>query len=187
MTEESSAPTLEDQMRHSMEGDAIAYAQLLETLSKIIRNYLYGRINRESDIEDIVQETLLSIHKARHTYDWTRPLKPWVLAIANYRMNDFLRKYYRVQKKEVVDYDTIANVFAEEDVTEQRADTEQLQNALNQLPEKQRRIVTLMKVQGYSAKEVAKEMNMSVSAVKVSAHRSYKKLKEYLEAEESVI
>ena len=56
-----------------------------------------------------------------------------------------------------------------------------IEEAMSSLPEKQRVIVELMKIEGYTAKEVAKKLDMSESAVKVSAHRTYKLLKEKLQ------
>ena len=49
---------------------------------------------------------------------------------------------------------------------------------MQDLPEKQRKILLLMKGEGLTAAEVALKLNMSISAVKVSAHRSIKKLKD---------
>lgn len=180
---ETAKLTLEEKMLRSLEGDNAIYADLLDEIAKMVRSYLYRKIPIEEDLEDVVQEVLVSIHKARKTYDGSRPLKPWVMAIATYRLNDHLRRLYRVNAKEVIDYDTIQNQLSE-DVTDPHIIDEQLAKAVQSLPERQRTIVTMMKIDGYSAKEVANKLGMSVSAVKVAAHRAYKKLKEILEAEE---
>ena len=55
-----------------------------------------------------------------------------------------------------------------------------IESALADLPENQRKVFEMIKIHGYSAKEVADEMGMSVSAVKVSAHRTMNKLKDRL-------
>ncbi|HBR69933.1 MAG TPA: RNA polymerase subunit sigma-24 [Rhodospirillaceae bacterium] len=55
-----------------------------------------------------------------------------------------------------------------------------IEDALASLPDKQRKVFELMKIKGYSASEVASEMGMTVTAVKVSAHRAAAKLKEAL-------
>lgn len=176
--------SLEALMVRGLAGDQKAYAALLQQLAKIVRGYLYRKIPQEQDLEDVVQEVLVSIHRARKTYDGSRPLKPWVLAIAGYRLNDYLRKLYRTKSREVVDYDTMENVL-EEPVTEPQFDSELLDMAVKSLPNRQQKIVTMMKVDGYSAKEVAKRMDMSVPAVKVAAHRGYKKMKDFIEREQA--
>lgn len=175
--------TLEEKMKRSMAGDQRIYAELLKEIASMVRGYMYRKIPTQEDLEDVTQEVLSSIHRARKTYDGSRPLKPWIMAIATYRLNDYLRQRYRVAGKEVIDYDAVQNQISE-DVTPSGLNNELLEKALKSLPDRQRDIVTMMKVDGYSAKEIAKRMDMSVSAVKVAAHRAYKKLKEQLEGQE---
>lgn len=55
-----------------------------------------------------------------------------------------------------------------------------LHDALAQLPDKQRKIINMMKLDGYSVAETATEMKMSESAVKVAAHRGYRKMQDWL-------
>ena len=167
--------TLEEQMMQSLAGDQRVYQGLLLEISKMVRAYISKKISSPTDVEDITQEVLCSIHKARHTYDGARPLKPWVFAIATYRLNDFLRKAYKRNEHEAVDYDSVENYLGES-VTDEDSSNELL-DIVAQLPERDKQIVLMMKVEGYSAKEVAHKLDMSVSAVKVAAHRAYKKLK----------
>jgi RNA polymerase sigma-70 factor (ECF subfamily) len=51
-------------------------------------------------VEDVVQETLISVHKARHTYDPARPFAPWFYAIASHRVVDVFRRDRRVASRE---------------------------------------------------------------------------------------
>jgi RNA polymerase sigma-70 factor (ECF subfamily) len=55
-----------------------------------------------------------------------------------------------------------------------------LLDALQQLPDKQRRVVELLKLEGFSVKEAALKLGMTESALKVSAHRAYKAMKVFL-------
>lgn len=171
--------TLEEKMRLAQAGDQRVYAELLTEMTRIIRAYLQRKVSSSGDLEDVVQEVLVSVHRARHTYDGSRPLKPWVLAIATYRFNDYLRKYYRKSDHEVTDYDSLAYQLAE-NVTGDGDDNELVYKALEALPERQREVVYLLKIEGYSVKEVSEQVGMSVSAVKVTAHRAYKRLKKEL-------
>jgi len=171
--------TLEKKMELAQKGDRVVYASLLRDITNITKGYLYKRIPY-NDAEDVMQEILLSIHKARHTYDSSRPIKPWIMAIANYRLNDYLRRHYRKNINEVFNDEFIDNK-ADENVTETSDHNELLIKAVASLRDKQRKIVKMMKLEGYSAKEVAKKLGMKVPAVKVAAHRAYKKLKTRLE------
>lgn len=167
-------------MEKAQAGDTRAYYDLLQELSRITKRVLSGRVNNDTDIEDISQEILISVDKAKSSYDPKRSFMPWFMAILNYRLNDYFRKIYRNSDHQEVNYDEISEFIADEtqiDVTNLGIRGEFLEEALLELPEKQREIIRMMYVEGFTVKEVAEKLDMSVSAVKVTAHRVYKKLK----------
>ncbi len=168
-----------ENIHKAQNGDKRAYATLLRDIASLLRGYLIKRLNNTGEVEDIIQETLIGISNTLHTYNTDRPFKPWLFAIANYKLNDYFRKLYRRTEFSSVDFEKIEPTLGE-DVTEAREISEYVHKGLRSLPEKQRRIVHMMKLDGYSAREVAEHMNMSTSAVKVSAHRAYKSLKKYM-------
>lgn len=165
-------------MRLAQQGDKMAYARLFQGITSILRAFVGKKLNSQEDAEDVVQEILISIHRASHTYDTDRPFKTWMFTIARYRLNDHLRAIYkRADHGSGVSYDdTDFELSSSENVTETYASHEYLDKMLDSLPRKQRKIVTMMKVEGYTAKETAKAMKMTETAVKVSAHRAYKAL-----------
>lgn len=168
--------SLEEKMRLARAGDKRVYASLLQELSIIIRHYLYKRLGQNDEVEDVLQESLMAIHKASHTYNSDRDLKPWVYSIASHKLNDYLRRHYN-KNKHIVDIDD-SEQFHYEDYRDDQENKDAVQNILSTLPDKQRYIVYKMKIEGYSISDVAGDLNMSVSAVKVMAHRAYKKLSE---------
>lgn len=172
--------SLEEQMHLAIEGDKKAYASVLSEITLILRGYIAKRVSNFDDVEDIVQEILISVHKSHHTYDKSRPFKPWLFAIAKFRLCDYLRKSYRKNEHETELLQENAENFSEI-VTKDSDEYEEMYEAIAKLPEKQRKIIELMKIEGYTAREVSLKLDMSESAVKVSAHRTYKKLKEMLE------
>lgn len=178
MTEQPA--NLEALMRQSLEGDKRAYAELLRETARLLRPFLAKRLSFESEAGDVLQEILISIHKARHTYDGLRPYKPWVYAIARFRLQDYLRMHYADQLRQAVDISDLENIL-HEDVTESAISYESISGEIRKLPEKQAVILQLMHQEGYTAKEVAEKLGMNESAVKVAAHRAYKALKQKLE------
>lgn len=176
---EKSLP-LETLMELAQAGDNNAYRHLLIHITKILRNFLNKRLFYKEIIEDVLQEILISIHKARHTYDSSRPFVPWVIAIAKFRLTDHLRKSYRAADNQMFYIEEISHEM-ENNVTNEDGEYEYLYKAIEELPQKQKNVVTLMKIEGLSVKEVAKECNMSESAVKTTAHRAYKMLKLIIE------
>jgi RNA polymerase sigma-70 factor (ECF subfamily) len=163
-------------------GDTAAYNRLLREIVPYLRGMLLPGLADKSAVEDIIQEILISVHKSLKTYTPDRPFKPWLMAIANFRRTDYLRRFYAGQKYNMVPLE--AADFAENVVTEPPSESEygydDVENALKHIPRKQRDVFTKLKVEGYTAQEVANQTGMNVSAVKVSAHRTLKKLKEIL-------
>lgn len=185
----STYKTTEDQWpdlaKKAQDGDKRAYNKLLSEIALFINNYLITRLANPEWADDVTQEVLISVHKALHTYSSDRPFKPWLIAIINFRKTDFLRKHYasRADKQSPLDVLDYENNFVtnQGDVIELR----DVERALEKIPEKQRKVFELIKIQGYTAKETAEKMGMSVSAVKVSAHRTSGKLQKTLRKKEA--
>jgi len=168
--------SLSSVMRCAQDGDKRAYSLLFEKITPLLRSFISQKISNPDDMEDIVQEILISIHKAGHTFDVDRPFEVWMYTIARYRLNDYLRCYYKNESLKVRIFDDTEDYSAENYVTENLEINESISELLDSMPEKQRKIVTMMKVEGYTAKETAERMNMSETAVKVAAHRVYKNI-----------
>lgn len=167
-------------MQRSLSGDQLAYAELLRKTISLLRPFLSKRLSFGNEVDDLMQEILISIHKARHTYDGNRPYRPWVFAIARFRLQDYLRSHYSDQLRHALDLDELEERL-HEPVTETVMGYESISGEVRKLPEKQATILRLMHQDGYTAKEVAEQMGMNESAVKVAAHRAYKVLREKLE------
>ncbi len=176
-----SEDNLEQLMIETQSGNTSSYQRLLDQCARISRAYIAKRIKNHADIEDIVQEILFAVHKAKHTYHPERPFKPWLYALAQYKLNDFLRKSYRQRARLVGGDDAFLASFADPTVTFGDLVGEQIDEALSELNDRQKEILKKTKLEGKSSREVAKEMGMSESAVKVAVHRSLKLLKKHYE------
>ena len=173
-TEES----LSSLMAKAQKGDEAAYAKLLTAAGKLVEAFLRRRLNSPQAVEDLVQDILLNVHRARHSFDPTLKFEPWLMAISRNRMNDFLRSMKR-KLETLVDEDKWVDRQAESEISQ--IEIEAFEKAMSKLTPDQKNIVTLLKLEGMSLKEAAAEMNMSESAVKVAAHRGYKALFKELE------
>ena len=171
---------LEALMKLSLGGDKRAYAVLLQETARLLRPFLARRLNFGSEVDDLLQEILLSIHKVRHTYDGNRPYKPWAYAIAKFRLQDHLRAYYADHLRHAVELSEVENDL-QAPVTEPDISYESISGEVEKLPPKQAAILQMMHQEGYTAKEVAEKIGMKESAVKVAAHRAYKMLRKILE------
>jgi len=173
--------TLEDLMGQALGGDSRAYAALLQQSTRHLHALLARKI-APHDRDDVVQDILLALHKARHTYDSARPFLPWLMAIARYRLHDHWRAYYRHNSQNMDNIDDHAENLGH-DVTESIETHEELRRGMAALSAKQRAIIEQMYGKDRSVQEVATNLGMNLSAVKVAAHRAYKALRQRLEQE----
>lgn len=171
---------LETLMKQALNGDQRAYTEILQETARFLRPFLAKRLSFTNEPDDLLQEILLSIHRVRHTYDGNRPYKPWVYAIARFRLQDYLRTHYADQLHHADDISELEN-YLHENVTESVISYESISGEIGKLPQRQATILQLMHQEGYTAKEVAEKLGMNESAVKVAAHRAYKELRQKLD------
>lgn len=165
-------------MAHAQSGDQDAYRRLLEEITPYVRSLAVKCHRNPGDIEDSVQDVLLTVHAVRHTYDPTRPFGAWLAAITNRRITDRLRRQGRSSARETVltdEHETFAGPEAnhEETISDERV----LREAIERLPQGQRDAIRLLKLQEMSLKEAATASGMSVAALKVATHRAMKNLR----------
>lgn len=162
-------------MARAQAGDRAAYNQLLKEMVPAIRALVCKKIRDEGLVEDVIQETLLAIHRVRHTYDPQRPILPWVAAIASARAIDALR--HRGRRQEVQDEEELQRQPAAS--AESSAHTDILSGYLDNLPLRQREIVESVHLREQSLAQAAAETNQSLSAVKSLLHRAMVNLRKY--------
>jgi len=170
----SAAPSLESLMGGYQEGDFAAAAALVNRLSPQLHRFFLAQLASREFADDLLQETWMRIHEARHTYRPGEPLTPWIYAIARHVRVDHYRKIKRraVREQPLEDDHEISQPGA------RGPDTgPDLQTVLATLPESQREVITLLKVTGLSLEEVARATSSSVGAVKQKAHRAYDRLR----------
>jgi RNA polymerase sigma-70 factor (ECF subfamily) len=166
-------------LRLAQAGDRAAYAQLLCEVTPFIRALVRRHCSVHHDVEEMVQDTLLTLHRVRHTYDPRRPFSPWLAAIAARRGIDGLRRRSRIARHETPDidaYETFADPSANNDLESVHAAGE-LEELLRHLPARQRQALEALKLQELSLKEAAMVSGQSVAALKVNTHRALKALR----------
>lgn len=163
-------------MSKAQKGDSAAYRELLSGVSLFLQNYLRKRIFEKNEIEEVLQEILMAVHKSLHTYDSNKSFMSWLLAITEYKVVDFIREF----KKHSVSTDLesvstfFAGTYADSDL---RID---IDRAISRLTEREKNVLTLLKIEGQSAQEVAEKLNLTEANVKVIAHRAYHQLRTML-------
>jgi RNA polymerase sigma-70 factor (ECF subfamily) len=165
-------------MAAAQHGDAAAYERLLTELLPFIGGVVRGRMGDDPAVEDIVQEVLLSIHTARHTYRAERPLIPWVRAIARNAVIDWARRQTRKRAREAdVEAASLPAPRAKEHAP---VLSKAIERALGSLPESQCQAVIMLKIEGLTIAEAAQRAGVTAGALKLRAHRGYRALRDLL-------
>lgn len=174
-------------MTAAQQGERAAYAALLHEIRPRIRSIASRSLRDPRDVEDVVQDVLMTLHAIRATYDPRRPFPPWLAGIIKHRIADRIRVRGRIWARE--DPFSEADESAPSlsiDPTESLAwSSRSLKTAIAGLPSRQKEAVTLLKLKEMSLKEASAASGMSVTALKVACHRALKALRASLHMEAS--
>jgi RNA polymerase sigma-70 factor (ECF subfamily) len=181
---------LDDQLRLLMRaaqcGDRDAYRAMLTAITPRIRRLVRARraFLDSADVEDLVQDVLLSVHAVLATYDPSRAFLPWLFAIVRNRLADAARHYARRRAHEmlVADLDVTFVDLAKNTADEGVEDLDVLAQAIRSLPAGQRQAIELLKLRELSLKEASVVSGSSVGALKVASHRAMRTLRRILGA-----
>jgi len=164
-------------MRGYQQADETAAKGLIEQVSPRLRRYFWFQTFTRRFADDLLQETWMRVHRARHTYRPGAPVLPWIFAIARHTALDHYRKTRRVELRET-QVDELPDCPAPEQ--EFLREAHEMDTMLADLPEAQREVLVMLKVSGMSLEEVALATSSSVGSVKQRAHRAYTKLRDIL-------
>jgi RNA polymerase sigma-70 factor, ECF subfamily len=168
-------------MARAQSGDASAYRRLLEEITPYLWSLASQRHTEPNDIEDAVQDILLTLHAIRNTYDPARPFAPWLVTIAHRRIIDRLRRTARTKSRETPltpEHETLAAPQA--NLLEARSDGRALRKAVESLSPGQRQATRLLKLEEMSLKEAAAASGTTVASLKVAMHRALTNLRKIL-------
>jgi len=169
------------QMAAAQAGDRAAYEALLRDCVPLIKAIASRQGVSPDHIDDVVQDVLLTIHRARQTYDPARSFTGWLRIIAERRAIDLLRRIGRQRAREI--HSPLAfESYADESADPTRsgrdaAGSSRVHTALAMLPERQREAVRVLILQEQSLAEAAMVARRSKGALKVNLHRALKALR----------
>lgn len=159
-------------MARVQDGDRESCRALLDDIGPMLTGFLRRRIADRNELEDVYQDTLMAFFQARHTYQPSRPLEPWLFAIARNVAADHARRYWTRSNVEQLT-ETMPEVSAAE---EPRSDPN-LEEAIATLPDQQREAFSMLKIEGLTIEQAAQRAGVTEGALRVRAHRAYKALR----------
>ncbi len=159
-------------------GDDAAFAVVYDAIGPRLYGYFLRQTRDRSRAEDLVQQTMLHIHRARDRFIPGAEVTPWAFAIGRRLLVDSVRK----GRREVLVEDAEAQAGASQDpsgddIVRARELASQVARVLAKLPHSQRTAFELIKGEGLSVAEAAQVLGTTVAAVKLRAHRAYEALR----------
>lgn len=159
-------------MERAQRGDKEAFCALVKEIGPLIANCLRRRVADPHELEDACQETLIAIYESRHTYEPSRPLEPWIFAIARHvGANHFRSQRFRASWQ--VLFDEMPEAVGESSGSCMAG----LRHAVARLSRFQREALLMTKIEGLSLAEASARTGASVGTLKVRVHRAYQSLK----------
>ncbi|MEO9079862.1 MAG: sigma-70 family RNA polymerase sigma factor [Rhodanobacter sp.] len=173
-------------MAAAQAGDRRAYEKLLADSVGLIRAAARRQGVPFDHLDDVVQETLMTVHRVRHTYDPGRSYDAWLTAIASRRAIDGLRSRGRRNSRELHDDYAVDNHAENDDASaasESAQRAQRLREAIAELPPGQREAVEQLGLHERSLSEAAELTGRKTGALKVNLHRALKALRERFHGE----
>jgi RNA polymerase sigma-70 factor (ECF subfamily) len=158
-------------------GDDAAFALVYDAVAPRLYGYLLRQTHNRARAEDLLQQTMLHIHRARDRFIRGAEVTPWAFAIARRLLVDSLRRGWREVLAEDGEPDGKSDAPTADDLVHAQELADRIQGALSKLPQSQRAAFELIKQEGLSVAEAAQVLGTTVTAVKLRAHRAYEALR----------
>ncbi len=169
----SPSSDLEQLMARYQHGDQAAAQELVGLVSGRLCAFFSSDMGSRSQADDMLQEAWLRLHQARHTYRPGEPVLPWIYAIARRVRVDNYRKRRRIELREIAS----EALYQVPGKAPQASGMPSFGEMIAPLPESQREVLILLKVNGLSIDEVARATSSTAGSVKQKVHRAYNRLR----------
>jgi RNA polymerase sigma-70 factor (ECF subfamily) len=172
--------TEEQLIAATLQGNDDAFRRIVERYIDEVSRTVTGMLGAGPEIDDVVQEVFIKLHRSLHTFRGEAALKTFVIRMAINKSLDALRRRKRMRWLQPWSHDDPWEPPAE-DASDARMDREEdlayLRKAVNQLPEGQRAVVILRLIEDYSTEETALILDIPYGTVLSRLKRGVDKLK----------
>jgi RNA polymerase sigma-70 factor (ECF subfamily) len=161
-------------------GDAAAISALYERVIQDVYTFIYYKVSNAQDAEDLTQDVLMAAFKGLSNFRGDASFRNWCYEIAKRKIADMWREKYKMPTTDIDDIfhlhdEMVTEESLEEQAKTDEAKTELLSTVLDDLADNYRNVLEYRFLRGYSIKETAEAMEITVSNAKVLQHRALKK------------
>jgi len=166
-------------------GDADAYRRFLKEILPFARNVARRKCRSAALVEDIVQDSLLTVHRVRHTYRPGQPVKPWLATIVIRRAIDANRRQGRIERRETWNpevYETFSDTATNHGEASDSSGA--VARMMANLTPRQKEAIEFVKLKEMTVAEAAAASGQSPGSIKVNVHRALRRLRRLVEGVE---
>jgi RNA polymerase sigma-70 factor, ECF subfamily len=179
-------------IRRAKKGDKVAFEVLVQRHQHRVFAVARGILKRQEDVEDIAQQVFVKAYFSLKRFDQRAAFSTWLYKITVNECWDLLRK--RKARPLIYEADFSEEQSRQFSATEQRSDSgpdtserlamrQRLDNMLDQLDERDRAMLVLKEVEGFSVEEIAETLSLNANTVKVRLFRARRRIVEYARRE----
>jgi RNA polymerase sigma-70 factor (ECF subfamily) len=182
-------------VRIAQKGDKEAFETLVQRHQYRVFAVARGILKRQEDVEDVAQQVFTKAYFSLKKFDQRAAFSTWLYKITVNECWDLLRK--RKARPLVYESD-----FSEEqtrlyaanehesikgpDTSDRMAMRESLEAMLGQLEKRDRAMLVMKEVEGFSVEEIAESMGLNSNTVKVRLFRARRRIIEYCRRKENI-
>jgi RNA polymerase sigma-70 factor (ECF subfamily) len=156
--------------------DHAAFEELYRLHARSVYGFVHSRLGNPDDAEDVTQSTFLNAYRSCMQGRYPRHPESWLIAIARNECRQRFRQKQRRPREERLEEGTVA---VQDPGSEWTA--EDIHRALNSLPELSRRALMMRELEGRAYAEIARELELSDSALQSLLFRARRQLREQFE------
>ena len=172
-------------------GDIDAYEEIIKKYENKVCGIIYHMIKNQNDVEDLAQEVFIKVYKNLSKFKGDSSLYTWIYKITVNLCLDEVKKrkniIYLDEKLEVEDGELERELPSSDktqvELYEEKEKKEKLHKCIGKLPEKQRVMIVLRDIKGFSYEEISEITSVKLGTVKSQINRARLKLKELLDKE----
>ncbi len=183
--------TDEELVEDVKKGNIDAFEDIVKKYENKVYGIVFHMMKNQNEVEDLAQEVFLKVYKNLDKFKGDSSLYTWIYKITVNLCLDELKKrkniIYLDEKISVedgeIDKELPSNERSQEELYEDKELKENLHRCINKLPDKQKMMIVLRDIKGFSYDEIAKITNNKIGTVKSQINRARLKLKELLDKE----
>jgi RNA polymerase sigma-70 factor, ECF subfamily len=186
--EQVSAPNDEELLVRVAAGDKEAFALLFDRYAQLLYRVVYRVVDDHGEAEELVQEVFLRLFERAVQFDPAKgAAKPWMVRVAYNRALDRRTYLARRRFRAGTNLDLVAeSIKGGDDLEEEfaaKAHRREVEQALEDLPQKQRTVLQLYFFEGLDLKEIAEKMGETLANVRHYYYRGLERLRKSAFAE----